>query len=102
MITVKTSKPLPHLGGGDAENAFPDCVQTAGAINDDVIAPVATCESEVLLCQRRLKAPAAIGTFEAIENRLADLMNIDAEPPRLSILRAGRRVFDRVGPVVRY
>jgi hypothetical protein len=50
LIGTKVRKPLPRLGGGDAEDAFPDCVQTAGAINDDMIAAVATGKSEALLC----------------------------------------------------
>jgi hypothetical protein len=62
----------------------------ASLIDDDkAVAPVACRQHQPCRIERRVESLAALRAMQAIENRVADVLEIGAEPPRFLELVAG-------------
>src|SRR5262249_42528034 len=94
LLSIQVRHPRPGLGGGNTKDSLAESVQTTFVVDDDEITPVALGKGQVFVGKRRLETPAAIRPLVTIADRLANLVNIETEPPCLFLLPACRGKFD--------
>ncbi len=101
LFAMQVTQAIPDFGGRNAEGTFAECVHAATVVDDDKVAPVAACQDQSFLVERRLKAPAGIGVIETFPDDFSGVMDIETEPAGLLVFCACRRVPDRALALVR-